>query len=651
MTEDPRLVELLLDWQERYARGRDVPAAELCRDCPELAGELDRRIAVLRHAAGLARQVGDQGGEAYCITWPQPAAAETEPEGGAGSDPDRLEPVDSVVAWLRSAAPPRQPGELGRLGPFAVVRLLGRGGMGAVFAADDPALGRRVALKVMRPAVAAHPEAKARFLREARAAAALQHDHVIPIFHVGEHSGVPFIVMPLLAGESLEDRLRREPRLPAAEVARVGREAAAGLAAAHAAGLVHRDVKPANLWLEAPAGRVKVLDFGLARAAGGGGGGLTQTGAVLGTPAYMSPEQAAGRPVDGRSDLFGLGCVLYRLATGELPFRGPTLTAVLLAVVGHHPPPPRDVRPELPAALSDLIMRLLAKDQDRRPASARAVADGLAAGTTDADQTVTAPPRRRDRRPRRRAGLVAAAAVLVVGGGLVAWRGWPAPPGTGGPGPTPVDAGPRADAPPAAPALKGVLDVRVWPKDKNRPQGQRLEAEVLPLKAGDLLRIEASLNRPAYLYLVWLDSGGAATPLWPWANSDWGNRPADRDRPRQALNIPPESDRGHPLQPGPSGIEALLLLARETPLPAGEDLAKRFAGLPRQADLHPLRARVAAWFEDGEPVRDEPERAPINLGLTQAIEDPVWRARALLRDSLRPVFPYTRAVCFTFQGQ
>jgi serine/threonine protein kinase len=602
MTEDPRLVELLLDWQERYAQGQDVPAAELCRDCPDLAGELDRRIAVLRHAAGLARQVG-------CTTWPQPPAAGTKPEGGAGSDPDRLEPVDSVVAWLRSAAPPQQPGELGRLGPYAVVRLLGRGGMGAVFAADDPALGRRVALKVMRPEVAAGPEAKARFLREARAAAALQHDHVIPIHHVGEHNGVPFIVMPLLAGESLEDRLRRESPLPAAEVVRVGREAAAGLAAAHAAGLVHRDVKPDNLWLEAgpggPGGRVKVLDFGLARVATGGGGGLTQTGEVLGTPAYMSPEQAHGQPLDGRSDLFSLGCVLYRLATGEPPFRGPTPTAELLAVVGHHPPPPREVRPELPAALSGLIMRLLAKDPDRRPATARAVASALAHIATE-----------------------------------------PAPPTE----PAPVL--PSGAAPRAGPALRGVLDVWVWPKDQSLAPARRLHgAGVLPLKPGDLLRIEATLNRPAYLYLVWLDASGRASPLWPWVNGDWGNRPDDRDRKRSTLSLPELAYQGAPLDPGPSGVEALLLLARNDPLPADEDVAGRFAGLPKQPGLDPLRPLVAVWFEDGEPVRDEPDRAPINLGQAQTIGDPVWRTRALLRGELRRLFPYTRAVCFTFQGQ
>jgi hypothetical protein len=165
------------------------------------------------------------------------------------------------------------------------------------------------------------------------------------------------------------------------------------------------------------------------------------------------------------------------------------------------------------------------------------------------------------------------------------------------------------------------------------------------------LRIEATLNRPAYLYLVWLEAGGEVKPLWPWVEGDWGNRPAERDQPRRTLTIPENNTEAAPLDPGPSGIESLLLLAREEPLPAGEDLRRRFAGLPRQAGLDPLRTRLAAWFENGELVQNEPDRAPINLKETQAIEDPVWRTRAVLRDGLPALFPYTRAVSFTFEGQ
>lgn len=273
-------------------------------------------------------------------------------------------------------APPEAPGEIGRLGPYSVLRVLGTGGMGVVFQAEDPKLKRRVALKAMQPVLAVSETARKRFLREAQAAAAIEHDHIVPILHVGEDRGVPFIAMPLLKGESLAARLKRGQALSVAEVLRVGRDVGRGLAAAHAAGLIHRDIKPANLWLEGDEGRVKILDFGLARAAADRSS-LTQSGAIVGTPAYMSPEQAAGQPVDERCDLFSLGCVLYHMCTGRPPFKGPDAVATLVAVAMHHPPPPSELRPGLPDALSDLVMQLLAKKPDDRPRSAKGVVDML----------------------------------------------------------------------------------------------------------------------------------------------------------------------------------------------------------------------------------------------------------------------------------
>jgi serine/threonine protein kinase len=285
-------------------------------------------------------------------------------------------PVSGTEESVRALLGPAQgPDEMGRLGPYRVLRVLGAGGMGVVFEAEDPQLKRRIALKAMRPALLAQGDAQKRFLLEAQRMAALAHDHVIAIHHVGEDRGVSFLVMPLLQGESLEDRLRREGKLPLSEVLRIGRETALGLAAAHERGLIHRDVKPANLWLEAPSGRVKVLDFGLARLAGGDAR-LTGSGVIVGTPSYMAPEQAEGE-VDARADLFSLGCVLYRMVTGRLPFPGKTAMAALREVAILDPPPPRQVNPETPEALSQLIMRLLSKDPAGRPASAAAVVQAL----------------------------------------------------------------------------------------------------------------------------------------------------------------------------------------------------------------------------------------------------------------------------------
>jgi serine/threonine protein kinase len=202
----------------------------------------------------------------------------------------------NLTAFL---APPQSDGELGRLGKYRVLKVLGQGGMGVVFQAEDPRLRRVVAIKAVLPGLAGSASVGQRFLREAQAMAAVKHDHIATIYQVDEERGVPFLAMEFLQGESLEERLQREEKLSVAEVLRIGREMAEGLEAAHAIGLIHRDVKPANVWLEAPRSRVKILDFGLARPASQDAG-ITQEGTVLGTPAYMAPEQARGEPLDAR---------------------------------------------------------------------------------------------------------------------------------------------------------------------------------------------------------------------------------------------------------------------------------------------------------------------------------------------------------------
>jgi hypothetical protein len=276
-------------------------------------------------------------------------------------------------------APAALAGYANRIGDYLILRELGRGGMGVVYEAEDVKLQRPVALKVMSPEVAARADARQRFLQEARATAALEHENVVAIYHVGEDRGVPFLAMPLLQGETLEQRLRREPKLPVAEAVRLAREAAEGLAAAHEKGLIHRDVKPANLWLTQSSGtsnesrgRLKVLDFGLARSLGGEAQ-LTSPGAFLGTPAYVAPEQARGEEVDGRADLFSLGCVLYRMLTGQRPFSGETAMAQLRSLELDEPRTPQQLDPTIPPPVSQLTMRLLAKKPAERPQSAGAV--------------------------------------------------------------------------------------------------------------------------------------------------------------------------------------------------------------------------------------------------------------------------------------
>jgi serine/threonine protein kinase len=273
--------------------------------------------------------------------------------------------------------PPQAAGEIGRCGHYRVLNVLGSGGMGIVFQAEDPLLKRHAAIKAMKPALASSESARARFIREAIAIAAIKHDHIVTIYQVSKTPrDVPYLVMEFLEGEALDARLRREGALPVAEVVRIGREIAEGLAAAHQRGLIHRDIKPANIWLEGERRRVKILDFGLARAVAEDAQ-ITQSGIILGTPAYMAPEQARSAKVDARSDLFSLGCVLYHLATGRMPFQGRDTMSMLMALAVDTPPPPQELRADIPSPLSELIQQLLAKNADDRPASAQEVVQRL----------------------------------------------------------------------------------------------------------------------------------------------------------------------------------------------------------------------------------------------------------------------------------
>jgi formylglycine-generating enzyme required for sulfatase activity len=326
----------------------------------------------------------------------QENAGATPPEGDLDSLPaptfrEALPNLAKPAATVR----PSFPG-------YEILGELGQGGMGVVLLAKDLVLGRQVAIKVMRPELPADDNARQRFLREARAAAALDHQHIVPIHQVGEENSVPFIVMPVLKGETLENRLKREKRLPVADAVTIGKQIALGLAEAHRNGLMHRDIKPANIWLQTSsdgggargednlspsvlatrssllATHVRIADFGLAAVAGDDAH-LTKTGTVMGTPAYMAPEQARSEKVDFRCDLFSLGAVLYRMLTADLPFKGRDTMSLLMSLAADTPAPLESLNPDVPPALADLVMQLLAKEPSQRPPSAEAVAEALGA--------------------------------------------------------------------------------------------------------------------------------------------------------------------------------------------------------------------------------------------------------------------------------
>jgi len=295
------------------------------------------------------------------------------------------------VAAFPFLRPSNQSGTLGQFGPYTVLRYLGSGSAGFVFLVDDPELHRPVALKVLRPEWAADQDHRQRFLREGQAAAAIHSDHTVPIYSVGEVEGLPYLAMMYLTGETLQSRLERSGPLSVPTALAIARQVAAGLADAHAQGVIHRDIKPANLWLESDRNRtpdsvrrIRILDFGLARTLGA----PPISTAIVGTPQFMSPEQAEGSLLDPRCDLFSFGGVLYTMLTGRTPFRGPDIQAILSAVAFVTPQPPRALDPAIPEPVSAFTMALLAKDRNERPPTA----DGVVACLDELMQAMPACP-------------------------------------------------------------------------------------------------------------------------------------------------------------------------------------------------------------------------------------------------------------------
>ena len=347
-------------------------------------------------------------------------------------NPDASLLVQQVVSML---APTDDPDMLGRLGAYEISGVIGSGGMGIVLKGHDRSLDRTIAIKVLAPHLASSGAARQRFSREAKAAAAVLHPNVIAIHSVSNDAELPYLVMPYVRGASLQKRMDAEGPLPLSDILRIGAQVASGLAAAHAQGLVHRDIKPANIMLEDGVERVAITDFGLARAVDDST--MTRSGVIAGTPQYMSPEQSRGDSIDQRSDLFSLGSVLYAICTGRPPFRAETTYGVMRRITEDDPMAIREINPEIPEWLCEIIAKLMSKHPNDRFQSAGEVAELLEACLAHVQQpTAVALPqsrltlldrgetawKRSDTKLRRSLGIIAMTAAL--GFGLFAMVFW-----------------------------------------------------------------------------------------------------------------------------------------------------------------------------------------------------------------------------------
>ena len=374
---DSRL-KVVLSADENSAEFRSASNhVESCSRCQQRLLEMSGDQTLLQEVRATLQAFGDT--EPYHSASPSSVVIAIE----GNSDDDIGAECEPVSLDFLSA--PSHPEMLGRIGRYEIERMIGSGGMGIVLKGFDTELHRVVAIKVLKPHLAHNGAARRRFAREAQSAAAVVHEHVIPIHDVLTEGDTPYLVMQYVPGQSLQARVDERGPLKAREVLRIARQAAAGLAAAHAQGVVHRDVKPANILLEESVERVLISDFGLARTVDDAT--LTRTGVVAGTPHYMSPEQARGGTVDARSDLWAVGVMLYQLLTGKRPFNADSIATLLLRITQEAPKPIGELRADIPASLRRVIARTLNKQPEKRYQSGRELSEALTRVLIEIDPT------------------------------------------------------------------------------------------------------------------------------------------------------------------------------------------------------------------------------------------------------------------------
>jgi serine/threonine protein kinase len=293
-------------------------------------------------------------------------------EGTAAGNSFTLHSTKNKTDWSELLSPSIVASDIASIGPYRLIAILGKGGMGCVFKAIDTRTEQNFAIKVLHPKVAEEDTARQRFRREWRALQLIDHPRVVEVHDVGEVNTLPYLVMEFLSGSTLQVYRSRFNSLAVHEVLRIAIETTEALLAVHQSGMIHRDLKPDNLWIESPSLNVKIIDFGLAHLTEEEMK-LTRSGTFIGTPSFMAPEQAAGEKVDQRTDFFALGCILYDLITGTRPFDRESIISTLSALANHDPTPPDQLVPEIPKKLSELVMKLLQKSPENRPSSCEEV--------------------------------------------------------------------------------------------------------------------------------------------------------------------------------------------------------------------------------------------------------------------------------------
>lgn len=633
LDRDERIAHLLDEMSRPGSTMRD--ADTLWHTHPDVAQEL---IRLARTEVALQEANSD---------WQQPSMDETVSHAVVGAGHDTHGDANGPSIGT-------SPEYVGR---YRIKQRLGEGGMGAVYAADDPQLQRIVAIKVPHFAGSAErqEQARRRFLREARAAAAVEHTNVCSVHDVGECAGRPFVVMALIDGETLADWLHKHPRMEQRAAVHLAIKIGHGLAAVHAHGIVHRDLKPGNVLLRSKDGEPILTDFGLAQT-GADEDKLTADGIILGTPAYMAPEQADPKlgPITVRSDVYSFGVILFKMLTGRCPFEG-AMMQILGQLGSSEVPSVSQFRADIDPSLVAIVSRALARRPADRYAGAADFAEALQSWLDNQSATTATVTRPRTKGAveasvpkHRHLWLGVGAVVIVLFGSLAAYlllnqndlSELPRQPVT-----HINDKGGAVDT--SLTPIRGAIDLRVWHKARLGGVGMRLsDPAALPLTPGDLVRIEIELNRPAYCYVLWIDTEGNVSPFYPWLDQDWMRRPTS-EAPTKSLAFPDQAHAGSPLGPGPAGIETLVLFTRDEPLAAEIDLPKLIGPLPIQK-AHDLRS--AAWFENGTIVRNEVNRGPLRLDQVKAIDNPILQTQTILRKKLDGLFRYSRGVSFSNRG-